>query len=319
MIVFAFTVVLNFNMMMNTFQAGSSTGGRTVIGCINAGLTGLTGVEKWGVSLSAIVVLGNLMVFVYATVSELPLALRKSRRARRAVRYGAGTGARVKIVVWKPMLGYLGCVGVYVMLCGVYDASGNSEGGYEAYVKWGLVVFGSSFPFCLRASLRAPSAKTLNLFIDIWDALMPVPFLMSAFQLCVSLVGLAYPFVFTFLLLDAGNMSKSLQLCFRAIIIPFKQLLLTIMFFVIVIAVYTSVAIHSFGVAGYKGGGEEDHLQCQVGGGGGGGGGALRCGESSEGSARRGERPARGAPGSGGTGCAVGGAVCERVSQSGRL
>ena len=76
----------------------------------------------------------------------------------------------------------------------------------------------------------------------------------------VSIIALWFPFMNTFLLLDAGNMSKSLQLCFKAILIPFKQLCLTIMFFVIVISVYTSVAFEAFGIKGFQEG--NNHLEC---------------------------------------------------------
>jgi hypothetical protein len=149
------------------------------------------------------------------------------------------------------MLTFVGSVVIYVMLCSVH-ASSKFAYPRARYVDNGLYIFLAAFPFCLRACLHAPKVKMLNVFMDIFDTLSPIPFLMSLFQLVASVVGCAYPFVFTFLLMDAGNMSKSLQLCFKAIFIPFKQLLLTIMFFIIVIAVYTAIAFEVFGVPGYN-------------------------------------------------------------------
>ena len=234
------------------------------------------------------------------SVAELPLALARSRRERDNVLAVGSLHSKTYSV--EPLLYWLGALMLYILLCQVHMNSEKFGWSSNSYANYGFLIFGSAFPFSLRSSLTAPRSKLLNLFLDIFDTVSPVAFLMSFFQvrrgeekarsqrnssfatdisssaarfvrraantavafssqLVVSIIGLFYPFMNTFLLLDAGNMSKSLQLCFKAILIPFKQLCLTIMFFVIVIAVYSSVAFEMFGIAGYKDG-TGNHLDC---------------------------------------------------------
>ncbi|GMI08106.1 hypothetical protein TrVE_jg11753 [Triparma verrucosa] len=259
MVVFAFTVVLNVNMMLSKFQSIADGGGedtegyqdfRPAASSLNKTSSGgLTKVEIWNIVLSFIVVMGNLTVCLFVSISEQPLALRRSRRERDLV---LQRGSVIeKTFSMAPLLNFAGSVFVYILLVEVHRASYMFGFARSSYVNYGFRIFGVSFPFSLRSALNAPRSRILNLFMDIFDTLKPAPFLMSFFQLIVSFIGLWYPFMNMFLMLDAGNMSKSLQLCFRAIFIPFKQLCLTIMFFVIVIGIYTAVAFEAFGIEGY--------------------------------------------------------------------
>ncbi|GMI18059.1 hypothetical protein TrLO_g4475 [Triparma laevis f. longispina] len=265
MVVFAFTLVMNVNMMLSKFQSIAEIEGSTgdwrdfeaAAGSLGH-LASLTTVETWNIVLSLIVVGGNFVVCLFVSVSELPLALTRSRRQREIV---SQSGSSVsKNFSWTPLLNFGGSVLVYVLLCEVHRSSYLFGLEQSQYVNYGLLIFGLAFPFSLRSSLKAPRSRLLNLFLDIFDTLKPAPFLMSFFQLIVSWIGLFYPFMNMFLLLDAGNMSKSLKLCFKAILLPFKQLCLTIMFFVIVISVYTAVAFEAFGIEGFKE--ENAHLDC---------------------------------------------------------
>jgi hypothetical protein len=90
-IIFAFTLVLNANVMLSTFQNEEEEeflgfSARSTIKTFGDGLTGMNNIEKWNIALSLIVVLGNVIVCAFVSVSELPLALRRSRRAREAIK-----------------------------------------------------------------------------------------------------------------------------------------------------------------------------------------------------------------------------------------
>ena len=264
-VIFSLTLVLNFNMMLSTFQSltddasGIKFSIRSVFSCLSGPVSEWTSNETWNVCLSVVVVIGNLLVCVFVSVSEIPLSLARSRRHRYALHIGGSHKDKDFNPV--PLMNYVSAIFIYCLLAMVHKGAEHFKFEDSTYVNSGLVLFGASFPFTLRSCLKSPRSQILNLFMDVYDTLSPVGFLMSFFQLVCSVVLMEHPFMMAFLLLDAGNMSKSLQLCFKAILIPFKQLLLTIMFFVIVIFVYSSVAFQAFGIEGYVGP-DGNQMQC---------------------------------------------------------
>jgi len=204
------------------------------------------GVEIVIIVLAAIIAFGYLSIVVYYIAGQSQLVWMDLQRKVRET----DALEDVQYTNFRPLLSWAMNVVAFLFVCVMHSVGfGHIEDKYvDLYLIFGCVIFGSNLITTLRSCLLVPKGHLVCFFVTIYDIFKTVKVASHAAFVAFAILGLYIPFMFTFLLFDVVSLSEDLKNTVRAVIMPIKPLLLTMVLFVIFILVFSQLGYDLFGV-----------------------------------------------------------------------